>query len=68
MRKRRQPHGPVAVNLSPPYTAGRASPTAIAAALATCDDAALHAALGTHLAGGPTGTNLTDLHIVARAR
>ena len=38
----------------------------IEAALATCDDAAVHLALGTHLPGGPTGHNLTDLHVLAR--
>lgn len=37
-------------------------------ALAGFDDARVHRALGTHLAGGPTGHNLADLHVLARAR
>ncbi|WP_437338247.1 DUF4147 domain-containing protein [Sorangium sp. So ce394] len=41
---------------------------AIDAALAGFDDAAAHRALGTRVETGPTGHNLTDLHIVARAR
>ncbi|WP_437615088.1 glycerate kinase [Sorangium sp. So ce834] len=40
---------------------------AIDAALAGFDDAAAHRALGTRVETGPTGHNLTDLHIVARA-
>ncbi|XXX81161.1 glycerate kinase [Sorangium sp. So ce134] len=40
---------------------------AIDAALAGFDDAAAHRALGTRIETGPTGHNLTDLHIVARA-
>ena len=36
-------------------------------ALATFDDARIHRALGTHLQGGPTGHNLADLHVLARA-
>ncbi|WP_437819006.1 DUF4147 domain-containing protein [Sorangium sp. So ce1078] len=39
---------------------------AIEAALAGFDDAAAHRALGTRVETGPTGHNLTDLHIVAR--
>ncbi|WP_437692502.1 DUF4147 domain-containing protein [Sorangium sp. So ce176] len=39
---------------------------AIEAALARFDDAAAHRALGTRLEIGPTGHNLTDVHIVAR--
>ncbi|HTN84629.1 MAG TPA: MOFRL family protein, partial [Sorangium sp.] len=39
---------------------------AIDAALARFDDAAVHRALGTRVEMGPTGHNLTDLHIVAR--
>ncbi|WP_437727974.1 DUF4147 domain-containing protein [Sorangium sp. So ce861] len=41
--------------------------SAIDAALAGFDDAAAHRALGTRVETGPTGHNLTDLHIVARA-
>jgi hydroxypyruvate reductase len=37
-------------------------------ALTSHDDAPLHAALGTALPGDPTGNNLTDVHIIARAR
>ncbi|MEP7125143.1 MAG: DUF4147 domain-containing protein [Byssovorax sp.] len=36
-------------------------------ALAAFDDAPVHRALGTHLAGGPTGHNLADLHVLARS-
>ncbi|WP_438029515.1 DUF4147 domain-containing protein [Sorangium sp. So ce233] len=39
---------------------------AIEAALTRFDDAAAHRALGTRLEIGPTGHNLTDVHIVAR--
>jgi hydroxypyruvate reductase len=46
--------------------ADRAGPAAIADALSAFDDAAVHAALGTHLAGGGTGHNLADVHVVAR--
>jgi hydroxypyruvate reductase len=46
--------------------AERAGPGAIEAALAAFDDASLHEALGTHLPGGPTGHNLTDVHVVAK--
>ncbi len=46
--------------------AERAGAGAIEAALAAFDDARLHEALGTHLPGGPTGHNLTDVHVVAR--
>ncbi|WP_438010309.1 glycerate kinase [Sorangium sp. So ce321] len=38
----------------------------IDAALARFDDAAVHRALGTRVETGPTGHNLTDVHIVAR--
>lgn len=37
-------------------------------ALAAFDDARVHASLGSALAGGPTGVNLTDVHVLARAR
>jgi glycerate 2-kinase len=40
---------------------------AIDEALAAFDDARIHRALGTHLGGGPTGHNLADLHVLARA-
>ncbi|MFT3770068.1 MAG: DUF4147 domain-containing protein [Minicystis sp.] len=39
---------------------------AIDAALAGHDDASVHRALGTHLAGGPTGHNLADVHVLVR--
>ncbi|WP_437960137.1 glycerate kinase [Sorangium sp. So ce119] len=39
---------------------------AIEAALTRFDDAAAHRALGTRLEIGPTGHNLTDVHIIAR--
>ncbi|MCU0690376.1 MAG: DUF4147 domain-containing protein [Polyangiaceae bacterium] len=32
------------------------------------NDSAAHAALGSHLVGGPTGVNLTDVYVVARSR
>ncbi|MDI1449402.1 DUF4147 domain-containing protein [Polyangium sp. 6x1] len=38
----------------------------IDAALVSYDDAAIHRALGTAIDTGPTGQNLTDLHILAR--
>lgn len=41
---------------------------AIDEALAAFDDAAAHAAAGTAIVTGPTGTNLTDVHVIARAR
>jgi glycerate 2-kinase len=47
--------------------AERAGAAAIQVALAIFDDASVHRALGTHLPGGPTGHNLADVHIVARA-
>jgi hydroxypyruvate reductase len=37
-------------------------------ALARFDDAPLHVELGTALAWAETGTNLADVHVVARAR
>ncbi|WP_437281909.1 glycerate kinase [Sorangium sp. So ce375] len=40
---------------------------AIDAALARFDDTVVHRALGTRVETGPTGHNLTDLHVVARA-
>jgi hydroxypyruvate reductase len=46
--------------------AERAGVEAIAEALAQFDDASVHEALGTHLPGGATGHNLTDVHVVAR--
>jgi hydroxypyruvate reductase len=46
--------------------ADRIDSAAIEDALAAFDDAVVHRALGTHLPGGPTGHNLTDLHVVAR--
>lgn len=48
--------------------AERAPQGAIAAALAAFDDAPLHRALGTALPGGPTGHNLTDVHVLARVK
>jgi hydroxypyruvate reductase len=41
---------------------------AIDQALVDFDDARIHRALGTQLQGGPTGHNLADVHILARAR
>lgn len=41
---------------------------AIDEALARRDDAAAHETMGTHLAGGPTGHNLADVHVLARLR
>lgn len=41
-------------------------PSAVAEALASFDDASVHAALGTSLPGGPTGLNLTDVHVLLR--
>ena len=43
------------------------TPEAIQQALARYDDAPLHDALGSALPGRPTGQNLTDLHVLARA-
>ena len=40
----------------------------VSEALQRFDDASAHAELGTALPGGPTGTNLADVHVVARAR
>lgn len=40
---------------------------AVEAALATFDDAPMHRSLGSSLQTGPTGINLTDVHILARA-
>jgi hydroxypyruvate reductase len=37
------------------------------AAIAGYDDASAHEAMGTHLAGGPTGHNLADVHALIRA-
>lgn len=37
------------------------------AALRSYDDASVHARLGTHLKGGATGLNLTDVYVCARA-
>lgn len=39
----------------------------IEAALAGFDDATIHRALGTHIQGGASGHNLTDVHVLARA-
>lgn len=47
--------------------ARRAGHEAIQQALARYDDAPLHDALGSALPGRPTGQNLTDLHVLARA-
>ena len=47
--------------------AAKLDPRAIDVAIATFDDAAAHRAMGTHLPGGPTGHNLTDVHVLARA-
>lgn len=41
---------------------------AIDAALRGFDDATIHAALGSHLEGGASGHNLTDVHVLARSR
>jgi glycerate 2-kinase len=41
---------------------------AIDAALRGFDDATIHAALGSHLDGGASGHNLTDVHVLARSR
>jgi glycerate 2-kinase len=41
---------------------------AIDAAITTFDDASAHRAMGTHVGGGPTGHNLTDVHVIARCR
>ncbi len=43
------------------------SSEAVDQALADFDDARIHEALGTHLGGGPTGHNLADVHVLARA-
>lgn len=40
---------------------------AIDAALRGFDDARIHAALGSHIEGGASGHNLTDVHVLARA-
>jgi hydroxypyruvate reductase len=45
--------------------AERAGASAVNEALAAFDDARVHEALGTHLPGGATGHNLTDVHILA---
>jgi hydroxypyruvate reductase len=45
--------------------AERAGPSA-ARALAAFDDASVHEALATHLPGGATGNNLTDVHVLVR--
>lgn len=47
--------------------ARRAGPEAIQRALASYDDAPLHETLETALPGLPTGQNLADLHVLARA-
>jgi len=44
------------------------SDAAIEEALDRFDDASIHRALGTQLAGGPSGHNLADLHVLARPR
>ncbi|APR79412.1 D-glycerate 2-kinase [Minicystis rosea] len=46
--------------------ATRADQALIDTALAAYDDASAHRALGTRLAGGPTGHNLADVHVLAR--
>ncbi len=43
-------------------------PGSVDAVLARCDDAAVHTAIGTALPGKPTGSNLTDVYAVMRAR
>lgn len=48
--------------------AARIDGRAIDAAIAGCDDASVHRALGTHLPGGASGHNLTDVHVLARLR
>ncbi len=42
-------------------------PGEVQAALRSYDDASVHARLGTHLKGGATGLNLTDVYVCARA-
>jgi hydroxypyruvate reductase len=46
--------------------AERAGAGVVAAALSGLDDAAVHAAIGTHVPGGATGHNLADVHVMAR--
>lgn len=48
--------------------AARCAHGAIEAALAGFDDATLHAQMGTQLDAGPSGHNLADVHVLARAR
>ena len=48
--------------------AERADTSRLDEALARFDDGPFHAALGTQLPGGPTGHNLTDVHVLVRAR
>jgi hydroxypyruvate reductase len=48
--------------------AGALATSEIQRALGEHDDSAAHAALGSHLDGGPTGVNLTDVYVVARSR
>ncbi|UQA58865.1 glycerate kinase [Polyangium aurulentum] len=45
-----------------------ADPRLLDEALAIFDDARAHRALGTAIDAGPTGHNLTDVHVIARAR
>jgi hydroxypyruvate reductase len=45
-----------------------ADPRLLDEALAMFDDATAHCALGTAIDAGPTGHNLTDVHVIARAR
>lgn len=47
--------------------AARIEGAQIDAAIAGYDDASAHEALGTHLAGGPTGHNLADVHALIKA-
>jgi len=44
------------------------NPATVESHLAARDDAPLHHAMGTSLSGGPTGTNVTDVYGVIRAR
>lgn len=47
--------------------AQRIEPELIERALAGFDDATLHERMNTHIGAGPTGHNLADVHILARA-
>lgn len=49
-----------------PLDRASVAPAEIARALSAFDDAPIHEALATHLPGGPTGLNFTDVHVLAR--